>query len=124
MLGGVGIAAMNGPAVMFCALVAIAVSTVSAVGNTPIPRIPDHRRPLRNRCGLAPRTTARPVPYFKAPVLTTIPDAYEKPSCSVPSHRDRRRRCGDETRQSGGSYALTEAHRPIMEKIRRAGWWN
>ena len=37
MLGGVGIAAMNGPAVMFCALVAIAVSTVSAVGNTPIP---------------------------------------------------------------------------------------
>src|SRR3989475_5894794 len=59
MLGGVGIAAMNGPAVMFCALVAIAVSTVSAVGNTPIPRIPDHRRPLRNRCGLAPGTTAR-----------------------------------------------------------------
>ena len=70
------------------------------------------------------RTGARPVPYFKAPVLTTIPDAYEKPSCSVPSHRDRRRRCGDETRQSGGSYALTEAHRPIMEKIRRAGRWN
>ena len=106
MLGGVGIAAMNGPAVMFCALVAIAVSTVSAVGNTPIPRIPDHRRPLRNRCGLAPGTTARPVPYFKAPVFTTIPGAYEEPSCPIASHSDRRGHGGDENRQSGGSYPV------------------
>src|SRR5437879_2789525 len=81
---------------MFCALVAITVSTVSAVGNTPIPRIPDHRRPLRNRCGLAPGTTARPVPYFKAPVFTTIPGAYEEPSCPIASHSDRRGHGGDE----------------------------
>jgi len=55
VLGGVGIAAMNGPAVMFCALVAIGVSTASAFGNTPLQGIPDHRSPLRNRCGLVPR---------------------------------------------------------------------
>src|SRR5262249_58895641 len=36
VLGGVGIAAMNGPAVMFCAFVAMAVSRLSALGSTPM----------------------------------------------------------------------------------------
>src|SRR5215467_6291913 len=36
VLGGVGIAAMNGPAVMFCAFVAMAVSRLRALGNTPM----------------------------------------------------------------------------------------
>src|SRR5262249_50776502 len=36
VLGGVGIAAMNGPAVMFCAFVAIAVSRESTLGSTPM----------------------------------------------------------------------------------------
>src|SRR6267143_4410827 len=36
VLGGVGIAAMNGPAVMFCELVAIAVSRPSTLGSVPM----------------------------------------------------------------------------------------
>ena len=36
VLGGVGIAAMNGPAVMFCAFVATAVRMLSALGSTPM----------------------------------------------------------------------------------------
>src|SRR5439155_8357339 len=36
VLGGVGIVAMNGPAVMFCGLVAIAVSSPSTLGRVPM----------------------------------------------------------------------------------------